>query len=46
MTSTSIQRGSAGGVDRSARRSLLAGALTGIGVAAFLDETVFHQLLL
>ncbi|SDQ34035.1 DUF2243 domain-containing protein [Quadrisphaera sp. DSM 44207] len=27
------------------RRSLLAGALVGVGVAAFLDETVFHQLL-
>ncbi len=27
------------------RRSLLAGMLIGIGIAAFLDETVFHQLL-
>jgi len=27
------------------RRSLLAGVLSGIGIAAFLDETVFHQLL-
>lgn len=27
------------------RRSLLAGVLIGIGTAAFLDETVFHQLL-
>lgn len=27
------------------RRSVMAGALMGIGVAAFLDETVFHQLL-
>jgi uncharacterized membrane protein len=27
------------------RRSLLAGVLIGIGIAAFLDETVFHQLL-
>jgi uncharacterized membrane protein len=26
-------------------RSVLAGALIGIGVAAFIDETVFHQLL-
>jgi uncharacterized membrane protein len=29
----------------SAGRSVLAGALIGIGVAGFLDETVFHQLL-
>lgn len=28
-----------------ARRSTFAGVLIGIGVAAFLDETVFHQLL-
>jgi uncharacterized membrane protein len=27
------------------RRSILAGVLIGIGVAGFLDETVFHQLL-
>lgn len=27
------------------RRSVLAGVLIGIGTAAFLDETVFHQLL-
>ncbi len=27
------------------RRSLLSGALMGIGVAGFVDETVFHQLL-
>ncbi len=26
-------------------RSLLAGVLFGVGLAAFLDETVFHQLL-
>ncbi len=31
------------GVD--GRRSLVSGVLVGIGVAAFLDETVFHQLL-
>lgn len=30
---------------QTARRSLLAGALIGVGSAAFLDETVFHQLL-
>jgi len=28
-----------------AGRSIIAGALMGVGVAAFLDETVFHQLL-
>jgi uncharacterized membrane protein len=28
-----------------ARRSLWSGALCGVGVAAFVDETVFHQLL-
>lgn len=34
------------GLERqSAGRSLLAGALMGVGVAAFIDETVFHQLL-
>ncbi|GAB2842641.1 hypothetical protein GCM10027074_06400 [Streptomyces deserti] len=27
------------------RRSLAGGALTGVGIAAFVDETVFHQLL-
>ena len=27
------------------RRSLTGGALTGVGIAAFVDETVFHQLL-
>ncbi len=27
------------------RRSVLSGVLVGVGVAAFLDETVFHQLL-
>jgi uncharacterized membrane protein len=27
------------------RRSLLAGTLMGVGVAGFIDETVFHQLL-
>jgi len=27
------------------RRSLLAGILMGIGVAGFVDETVFHQIL-
>ena len=30
---------------RSTGRSILAGVLIGIGVAGFLDETVFHQLL-
>jgi uncharacterized membrane protein len=30
---------------RFSRRNLGAGALLGVGVAAFLDETVFHQLL-
>ena len=33
------------GAATSARRSVLAGVLIGIGTAAFLDETVFHQLL-
>jgi uncharacterized membrane protein len=33
------------GDDRSPGRSLLAGVLIGLGVAAFIDETVFHQLL-
>src|SRR3954469_14223670 len=28
-----------------APRSLLAGVLSGVGVAGFVDETVFHQLL-
>jgi uncharacterized membrane protein len=38
------ERGSAGrGVRRA--RSAWAGVLAGVGVAAFLDETVFHQLL-
>ena len=32
-------------VTASRGRSVLAGALIGIGVAAFIDETVFHQLL-
>ena len=27
------------------RRSLTGGALSGLGIAAFVDETVFHQLL-
>jgi uncharacterized membrane protein len=31
--------------ERFARRNLTAGALLGVGVAAFVDETVFHQLL-
>jgi len=30
---------------RSSGRSVLAGVLIGVGLAAFLDETVFHQLL-
>ena len=33
------------GPARSTGRSVLAGVLIGIGVAGFLDETVFHQLL-
>lgn len=27
------------------KRSMLAGVLMGIGVAGFIDETIFHQLL-
>lgn len=36
-------RGQAGQFDR--RRSVIAGVLCGVGVAGFVDETVFHQLL-
>jgi uncharacterized membrane protein len=38
MDTTAARRASTG-------RSVLAGVLIGVGVAAFLDETVFHQLL-
>src|SRR5919199_4314878 len=37
--------GSAVRVETSAGRSVLSGLLVGLGVAGFLDETVFHQLL-
>jgi uncharacterized membrane protein len=42
MTNEPVERGAAG-----ARRAgnAVSGALVGIGVAAFVDETVFHQLL-
>src|ERR1700712_1083961 len=33
------------GRNRATGRSIVAGALMGVGVAAFVDETVFHQLL-
>jgi uncharacterized membrane protein len=36
---------SSGAATAPVRRNVLAGALIGIGVAAFLDEVVFHQLL-
>jgi uncharacterized membrane protein len=32
-------------IDRQTGRNLLSGVLLGVGVAAFVDETVFHQLL-
>jgi len=35
----------AGSVETSAGRSVLSGLLLGVGIAGFLDETVFHQLL-
>ncbi len=44
MTAPQAGRPSAEPV-RSIGRSILAGVLIGIGVAGFLDETVFHQLL-
>ena len=45
MTS-GVDRSTSAGADRFARRrSLGAGVLVGVGVAAFIDETVFHQLL-
>ena len=37
--------GRAGAPSTETGRSMLSGALTGIGVAAFVDEAVFHQLL-
>ncbi|MBD7995188.1 DUF2243 domain-containing protein [Arthrobacter sp. Sa2CUA1] len=39
MNSASMSQG------RARRRNLLSGVLVGIGIAAFLDEVVFHQLL-
>jgi uncharacterized membrane protein len=38
-----LARAAGGALDR--RRSLISGALCGVGVAGFVDETVFHQLL-
>jgi uncharacterized membrane protein len=40
---TDVNEGAPGRLIR--RRTLLSGVLFGIGVAAFVDETVFHQLL-
>lgn len=33
------------GADRALRRTIWSGGLAGVGLAAFIDETVFHQLL-
>jgi uncharacterized membrane protein len=35
----------AGSVETSVNRSVVSGVLLGLGIAGFLDETVFHQLL-
>ncbi len=34
-----------GAVDRPGRRVYVSGVLVGVGIAAFIDETVFHQIL-
>jgi uncharacterized membrane protein len=43
--STARASTSAGQLSRSATRNIVSGVLFGIGIAAFVDETVFHQLL-
>ena len=43
--STTEAGGPGGGAALDERRSLVSGVLLGIGIAAFLDEAVFHQIL-
>ncbi len=45
MTAVNEPEPAAGAGDDLHRRSLVAGGLMGVGVAGFVDETVFHQLL-
>ncbi len=45
MSSSPVHSSSTGAAPRSTGRSLRSGVLIGMGVAAFIDETVFHQLL-
>ena len=52
MASSELPRASAetarpgtGLVSRQTKRTIWSGVLTGVGLAAFLDETIFHQLL-
>jgi uncharacterized membrane protein len=45
MSRTDLKRATGTTANSAAGRNVLAGALLGVGIAAFLDETVFHQLL-
>jgi uncharacterized membrane protein len=45
VATTSGPSGSRIPPDRAVRRSIVTGVLMGLGVAGFIDETVFHQLL-
>ncbi len=45
MASLSRQQPRTGAADAEIKRTLWSGVLAGVGLAAFIDETVFHQLL-
>ena len=45
MATSQLDRAAGYAAGRQLKRTIWSGVLTGIGLAAFLDETVFHQLL-
>ncbi len=45
QASAEVTRPATGAVSRQMKRSIWSGVLAGFGLAAFLDETVFHQIL-
>jgi uncharacterized membrane protein len=45
MSRTDVKRATGTSANPAAGRSVLSGVLLGVGIAAFVDETVFHQLL-